>query len=66
MADKYNPYENMLEVMEQAAEKLGIIIRAFNEVWDKAESKDTTLRMGAYMLAIERIVVAKRLRGIFP
>ena len=43
-----------------------IIIRAFNEVWDKAESKDTTLRMGAYMLAIERIVVAKRLRGIFP
>jgi Glutamate dehydrogenase/leucine dehydrogenase len=43
-----------------------IIIRAFNEVWDKAREKDTTLRMGAYMVAMERITKAKKIRGIFP
>lgn len=43
-----------------------IIIRSFNEVWDKAADKNTTMRMGAYMVAIERIVKAKKIRGIFP
>ena len=43
-----------------------IIIRAFNEVWDKANEKETTMRMGAYMVALERIVDAKKIRGIFP
>lgn len=43
-----------------------IIIRSFNEVWDKAKSKDTTLRMGAYMVAIDRIARAKKIRGVFP
>ncbi len=43
-----------------------IIVRAFNEVWDKAREKSTTLRMGAYMVALERIVKAKKIRGIFP
>jgi glutamate dehydrogenase (NAD(P)+) len=43
-----------------------IIIRAFNEVWDKTKENNTTLRMGAYMVAINRIVKAKSIRGIFP
>lgn len=43
-----------------------IMIRAFNEVWDKKKEKDTTMRMGAYMVAIDRIVKAKKIRGIFP
>jgi len=43
-----------------------IIISAFNDVWKKAEEKKTTLRMGAYMVAIERLVKAKKIRGIFP
>jgi len=43
-----------------------ILLRAFNEVWLKAKEKDTTLRMGAYMVALERLVKAKKLRGIFP
>lgn len=43
-----------------------IMIRAFNEVWDKAKMMDTTMRMGAYMVAIDRIVKAKKIRGIFP
>jgi glutamate dehydrogenase (NAD(P)+) len=43
-----------------------IMIRAFNEVWAKSVEHDTTLRMGAYMVAIDRIVNAKKIRGIFP
>lgn len=43
-----------------------IMVKAFNEVWDSAEDKKTTLRMGAYMVAINRIVSAKKIRAIFP
>ena len=39
--------------------------KAFNEVWDLAQSKHTSLRMGAYMLAIGRIVGAQKYRGLF-
>jgi glutamate dehydrogenase (NAD(P)+) len=42
------------------------MIRAFNEVWDRAKSKNASMRMGAYMVAIDRIVKAKKIRGIFP
>lgn len=43
-----------------------IMVRAFNEVWDIAHEKGTTMRMGAYMLAIDRLAKAKKLRGVFP
>jgi glutamate dehydrogenase (NAD(P)+) len=43
-----------------------IMIKAFGEVWNKAENEKTTMRMGAYMVAIARIVNAKKIRGIFP
>ena len=52
------------EEVNRALEK--IMIRAFNEVWDKAGEKNTTMRMGAYMVALDRIVKAKSIRGIFP
>ncbi len=43
-----------------------IMVRAFDEVWAKTQEFDTTLRMGAYILAIDRIVKAKKSRGVFP
>ena len=43
-----------------------IMIRAFNEVWDKTKENHTSMRMGAYMVALDRIVNAKKIRGIFP
>lgn len=43
-----------------------IMIGAFKNVWDKKVEKNTTLRMAAYVVAIERIVRAKKIRGIFP
>lgn len=52
------------EEINRALEK--IMIRAFNGVWNKSAEKNTSLRMGAYMVAIDRIVKAKRIRGIFP
>jgi glutamate dehydrogenase (NAD(P)+) len=52
------------EEINQTLEK--IMIRAFNEVWGRATEKKTSLRMGAYMVAVDRIVRAKKIRGIFP
>ena len=43
-----------------------ILIRAFNEVWNTAKDKDATLRTAAYMVALDRIVKAKAIRGLFP
>jgi glutamate dehydrogenase (NAD(P)+) len=43
-----------------------IMIRAFNEVWEKARENGASLRMGAYMVAVGRIVKANKIRGIFP
>ncbi len=50
--------------VNQALEK--IMIRAFNDVWDIAAKNHANLRMGAYMVALDRIVKAKKIRGIFP
>lgn len=37
---------------------------AFNGVWDIAKENNVTLRMGAYLIAIKRVVDAKKMRGI--
>ncbi|MBQ9938124.1 MAG: Glu/Leu/Phe/Val dehydrogenase [Oscillospiraceae bacterium] len=42
------------------------LIKAFDEVWDLAKDKNASLRMGAYMSAISRIVAAHKIRGFFP
>ncbi|MGN1059222.1 MAG: glutamate dehydrogenase, partial [Clostridia bacterium] len=43
-----------------------IMTRAFKAVYDIAQEHNTTLRMGAYLIAIRRVVEAKKLRGIWP
>ena len=43
-----------------------IMIRAFNEVWDDSVKNRISLRMSAYKLAIDRVVKAKKIRGVFP
>ncbi len=42
-----------------------IMIRAFGEVADMAEKNNTNLRIGAYMLGIERVAHYTRLRGLY-
>ena len=53
--------------LPQVGSDLGARMRhAFDEVWALAEEKRASLRMGAYMSALKRVVGAKKLRGIFP
>jgi glutamate dehydrogenase (NAD(P)+) len=42
-----------------------IMKKAFNDVWEKAEEKNTSMRMGAYMVAIDRVVQSKKYHGVF-
>ncbi len=43
-----------------------IIIRAFDDVWVRAQEQHISLRKSAYSLALERVCRAKKIRGIFP
>ncbi|MBQ9535369.1 MAG: Glu/Leu/Phe/Val dehydrogenase [Clostridia bacterium] len=43
-----------------------IILKAFDEVWSLSHGKELTLRMAAYVIALDRVCTAKRIRGIFP
>ncbi len=52
------------EEVNRSLEKL--ITRAFEEVWDTANQFRVTLRMAAYMIALRRLVDAKRCRPVFP
>ena len=42
------------------------MVKAFNEVYEKAKMYKVHLRTGAYCLAVERVAEATRVRGIFP
>ncbi len=43
-----------------------LMLKTFDEVWDHSTSNKITLRMSAYLIALERVCNAKRIRGIFP
>jgi glutamate dehydrogenase/leucine dehydrogenase len=43
-----------------------IMEKAFAEVWRISREKKVPLRMAAYMVALDRVVKARKLRGIFP
>jgi glutamate dehydrogenase (NAD(P)+) len=43
-----------------------IMKRSFEEVWQVHVNSGVTFRMAAYMVALDRVVKAKKLRGVFP
>ena len=43
-----------------------IMTEAMVHVWDKAAEKECTLRTAAYIVACERILMARKDRGIYP
>lgn len=43
-----------------------VILKTFDEVWQNANRRKVSLRMSAYLLALEKLCEAKRIRGIFP
>jgi glutamate dehydrogenase/leucine dehydrogenase len=40
--------------------------KAIETVYEIHREKNTTLRTSAYMIALKKLVAAKRIRGIFP
>jgi glutamate dehydrogenase (NAD(P)+) len=44
----------------------GTMRTAFNSVYETAQRYDTDMRTGAYILAVDRVAEATRVRGIFP
>jgi glutamate dehydrogenase (NAD(P)+) len=43
-----------------------IMTRSFDEVWAFSQEMDVPLRLGAYMLAVDRVAGAVQSRGVFP
>ncbi|MCL2831927.1 MAG: Glu/Leu/Phe/Val dehydrogenase [Treponema sp.] len=43
-----------------------IMCKAIDTVWDTHNEKNVSLRTSAYMLALKKLVAAKKTRGIFP
>jgi glutamate dehydrogenase (NAD(P)+) len=43
-----------------------IVARAFEEVWQTRQRKDTSMRMASYGLAVERVAEATTTRGLYP
>ncbi len=51
---------------EVNAKLKNIMDPSFEAVWNIAQEKKTTLRTGAYLIAVERVVKAKKARAIWP
>lgn len=52
---------------EAVNEKMkNIVGSAFEAVWNIAQQQHTTLRTGAYLIAVKRVVEAKKARAIWP
>ena len=43
-----------------------ILVGAFGRVWDIAKQKRVSLRTAAYIVACERVLDARRIRGLYP
>lgn len=43
-----------------------VMIRSFQEVWDTKDKYETDMRTGAFIVAMRRLVEARKLRGVFP
>ena len=43
-----------------------IMVRAFDEIYQRSEAYNVDMRTGAYLVAVERVAEAIRIRGFFP
>ena len=43
-----------------------IMDQSFKAVWDISKEKNTSLRTGAYLISVKRVIEAKNLRGLWP
>jgi glutamate dehydrogenase (NAD(P)+) len=53
--------------VEEVNSALGkIMLRSFDEVYELSKEKKVTMRIAAYMVALQRVIKAIKIRGIFP
>ncbi len=52
--------EQVNEMLEQ------IMTKAFYEIMEQTKQSDCSLRMGAYIVALNRLLYAEKIKGIFP
>lgn len=43
-----------------------VLLKTFDKVWEAAVDHGVSLRMASYVIALEKVCEAKRIRGIFP
>jgi glutamate dehydrogenase (NAD(P)+) len=43
-----------------------IMVESFGRVWRLCQERDISMRLGAYMLAVNEVASAVRMRGVFP
>jgi glutamate dehydrogenase (NAD(P)+) len=60
--DRYGYFWKEAEVNERLEEKM---VGAFDAVWSTRERFDVDARTAAYILAVDRIIEARRLRGLY-
>lgn len=52
---------------EEINQRMDVIMKnAVHSIWSKAKEEDCSLRTAAYILACERILIARKERGIYP
>jgi glutamate dehydrogenase (NAD(P)+) len=61
--DLYSYFWSESEINNRLEQTMGL---AFRSVYEKAQQFDTDMRTGAYILAVDRVAEATRMRGIFP
>jgi glutamate dehydrogenase (NAD(P)+) len=61
--DQYSYFWTESQINERLEQTMQI---AFRSVYDTAERYHTDMRTGAYILAVDRVAEATRVRGIFP
>src|SRR3990170_2792663 len=58
---------NFFWTKKEVDEKLeGVMVRAFESVWNMHNEKKIDMRQAAYMVAIQRVAEAYKWRGIYP
>ena len=58
--NSYNYYWKEEDVLKQLEEMMR---KSFKQVWEQKEKNKTDVRMGAYVLAVERVAQSMRDRG---
>lgn len=43
-----------------------VITKAFEEIMEESKKSQCTLRMGAYIVALRRLITAEKMKGLFP